>query len=168
MRWQHLILIGQDYCQYCGLPFELSVGHQISCASCLQKKPQYEVARALFVYEKNIKELILKLKYADAHYIVPFFAQQIAHFITIQNFKADYIIPVPSHYRRLMMRKYNPVALIVDALEKQIPIPVLMHGLKRIKFKTQKGYTKIQREHNLSNETLKEAITAKYSGLSTN
>lgn len=148
---QDLVFVGQDYCKYCGLPFELSVGHQISCASCLQKKPPYQSARALFVYEEHIKELILKFKYADAHYIRPFFVRQMAHFINTQGLTADYIIPVPSHYRRLIMRKFNPVALLVDSLEKQTQIPVLMHALKRVKFKTQKGYTKSQREKHLSN-----------------
>lgn len=143
--------IMDNYCCHCGIPFELQIGNTLSCAECFKNPPQYTQARSLFYYQENIKNLILKLKYADAHYVVPFLAKQMTFYMQANHTDADYMIPVPSHYRKLWQRKYNPVAILVDEMTHMNKIPVLMRGLKRIKHNSQKGATKIQRENHLKN-----------------
>jgi ComF family protein len=143
--------INQNYCYQCGYPFEISVGTTLLCAKCLQNPPLFNQARSVFLYDSSIKDLILQLKYADAHYVVPFLAQQIATYIKIHAMQPDYIIPVPSHYWRIWQRKYNQSALLASAVSDLCQIPCLMQGLKRIKWNTQKGATRLMRERNLKN-----------------
>ncbi len=140
-----------NYCCHCGIPFDLDIGNTLNCAECFKKPPQYTQARSLFHYQEGIKNLILKLKYADAHYVVPFLARQMTLYMQKHNINPDYMIPVPSHYRTLWQRQYNPVAILSNEMSRINKIPVLMRGLKRIKYNSQKGATKIQREINLKN-----------------
>ena len=140
-----------NYCFHCGLPFELQIGNRLNCASCFKTPPQYQQARSIFHYCDAIKNLILQLKYADSHYIVPFLARQMTTYIYANQIDADYMIPVPSHYQKLWQRTYNPIAILVDEMHKINQMPVLMRGLKRIKNVSQKGATKIQRENHLNN-----------------
>jgi ComF family protein len=148
---QQLEYINQNYCRQCGYPFELSVGSVLSCVRCLQKPPLFNKARAIFLYDSAIKNLILRLKYADAHYVVPFFAEKIVAYMAIHNIQPDYIIPVPAHYRRIWQRKYNQSALLAGKTSALSQIPCLMQGLKRVKFNTQKNATRLMREQNLKN-----------------
>jgi ComF family protein len=141
----------ENYCCHCGLPFEMQIGHHLECASCFNNPPLYTKARSIFHYSDSIKKLILQLKYADNHHVVPFLAQQMATYITAHNMYADYMIPVASHYRRIWQRTYNPIAVLVNEIQKFHHIPVLMQGLKRISNISQKGATKIQRENHLKN-----------------
>ncbi|MFT6084757.1 MAG: ComF family protein [Alphaproteobacteria bacterium] len=151
---QHLDYIAKNYCNHCGYPFDLSIGSDILCAKCLQNPPLYTKARSIFYYQDGIKPLILKLKYADAHHIVPFLGEQMLIYMKIHALNPDYIIPVPSHYRRLWFRMYNQTALLADYIVKSDNshhLKPLMQGLKRVKYNTQKDATRLQREQNLKN-----------------
>lgn len=163
---KQLDYILEHYCRHCGLPFEMQIGNSFECASCFQNPPVFTQARSIFHYSEGIKGLILQLKYADNHHVVPFLAQQMATYIKAHNIQADFMIPVASHYRRIWQRTYNPIAVLVHEIQKYHQIPVLMQGLKRIKNISQKGATKLQRESHLRNafvcpDTIKPIIQNK-------
>jgi len=141
--------IQNNYCQICGYPFELNIGHEISCGQCLKKAPTYEKARAIFYYDTLIKNLILKLKHGDMHYVVPFLSQQMHIYIQKYALEADYIIPVPAHFRRLWFRMYNQTSLLAHEIKKNNHFPVLMQGLKRVKHTTQKNASREKRSEHL-------------------
>jgi ComF family protein len=148
----------ENYCSHCGLPFDMQIGHTLNCASCFSNPPQYTQARSIFHYSEGIKKLILQLKYTDSHHIVPFLAHQMAVYIHAHDIQADFIIPVPSHFLKIWHRTYNPIAVLVDEVQKinqmSVGMPALMEGLKRIKNISQKNATKIQRENHLKNAFL--------------
>ena len=63
----------------------------------------------------------------------------------------DYIIPVPSHWTRIIKRGYNTASLIASELSKIAQIP-MYSGLKRIKrTSTQKNKTLKERFENVQN-----------------
>ncbi len=143
--------IVDNYCVHCGIPFDMEIGTDLQCGDCFKSVPEYHQARSVFHYSDMIKNLILKLKYADNHYVVPFLAQQMVSYMRAYQINADYMIPVPSHYRKLWKRTYNPIAILTHEMQKINHIPVLMRGLKRVKDTSQKGASKIQRENHLKN-----------------
>lgn len=128
--WGKINFISKPYCEICHLPFEYDIG-DAPCSDCLKYPPAYDKAYSVFVYDEFSKPLITKFKYGDAIYFLPHLAN-ILHAKT-QHIKADFIIPVPLHYKRLVSRRYNQAGLLASRLSKISKRYVLLDGLFRTK-----------------------------------
>lgn len=54
--------------------------------------------------------------------------------------RADMLVPVPLHYRRLLMRRYNQADLIARALSRDTGIPCLSEALRRVRATPSQGH----------------------------
>ncbi len=132
--FHQISFIKPPICHRCGLPLSCENYHpndKILCPDCLKKRPTYDLARAVFVYDSFSKTSILKLKYADKmEYALPFteLMQQAGRDLFE---KTDIIMPVPMHWRRKLKRKYNQADLLGNALAKKVKIPYMSNVLVR-------------------------------------
>ncbi len=114
--WAELDFITEPFCELCGALFEFEVDAGSLCASCLDKRPVFETARAALKYNDTSRDMILGFKHADKMHAVKAFAPWLKRAGEEMLDRADYIIPVPLHYRRMVARRYNQSALIAKAL----------------------------------------------------
>lgn len=139
-------------CNICGTTFPDSPAQNHVCGDCLEKKPYFDCARAIFSYEDIILHSIHQFKYKNNITIGEIFASFMADFSFPDiNFK-DYslIIPVPLHVQRLRERGFNQSLILARALGEQKKIPVDFSLLKRHQFTvTQKGSNKKERKENV-------------------
>jgi ComF family protein len=150
--WSKLSFISHPYCDHCGLPFDYDIDDELRCGSCLTKPPSYRKARSAVIYDDVSKELILKFKHGDGTYLTPAFTDWmlVAGAELLQS--ADYLIPVPLHWRRLIRRRYNQAALLAQGLAQKTKKPVLLNALKRTRNTPSQGHlTHKEREHNVKN-----------------
>jgi len=122
--WKKIVFISEPLCVRCGFPFEFDAGSQSLCASCQQRLPSFDRARALMRYDTASRDPILALKRADRLDLVPAFARWLASSGRELIDQADIIVPVPLHRRRLWRRRFNQSALIAYAIGRLRQKPV--------------------------------------------
>ena len=114
--WPAVTFLAPPQCAACGVPFEFNLGPAALCGACAGERPVFERARAAFRYDDGSKDLILRFKHADRTDSRPAFARWMARAGDALLADADLIAPVPLHWLRLFMRRYNQAALLASAL----------------------------------------------------
>jgi ComF family protein len=105
------------FCDRCGVPF--AHGGQVVrdlCPRCRQRAPAFLSARAALRYDAGAKRLILPFKHADRTDLAWPLARQMARAGAQMLARAEVIVPVPAHWRRLLGRRYDQAALLARAL----------------------------------------------------
>lgn len=149
---EQIHLITGSICHICGTTFPDSPAESHLCADCLEKKPYFSCARAVFSYENIILNAIHRFKY-KRHISI---GETLASFMTDFQFPnidyADYsiILPVPLHIKRLRERGFNQSLILARAIGEKHQMPVDFSLLKRHKFTlTQTGSNKKERKQNI-------------------
>ena len=132
--FSRLTFISHPICKICGKMIETSNYDEdnMICNSCLDHPKFFDIARSLFQYDNESKKIIMKIKKeADSNTSKICSQMLIARNINILK-NADFIIPVPSHWTRILKRGYNPSNIIALEISKILNIPCI-YDLKRIK-----------------------------------
>lgn len=138
--WSGMVFLGEPLCACCGLPFELEAGPDALCGECARRRPPFERARAVFIYDDHSKGLILRLKHADRLEGVSAFARWMARAGGELMRQADLLVPVPTHRLRLFLRRYNQAALLSNALARLTAVPSEPTLLRRVRSTPPQGH----------------------------
>lgn len=141
-----------DICRICGTTFPDSPAESHLCGDCLDTKPHFSRARAIFSYKDIIVNAIHKFKYKKDLSSGEILASFIAGYSFPDIDFADYslIIPVPLHIKRLRERGFNQALILARAIGEKQNINVDFSVLKRHKFtQTQTGSNKKERKQNI-------------------
>jgi ComF family protein len=138
--WRGLSFIAPPRCDACGLPFEVDIGAPALCGACSVRRPPFERARAVFVYDEHSRRLVLAFKHGDRTDAAPAFASWMVRAGADVLADVELIVPVPVHWTRLFLRRYNQAALLAreiarlrglafvpDALLRRRRTPMLAH-----------------------------------------
>lgn len=146
--WGELTFISDPKCKVCGIPFAYSdaevdcQSHEDSplCIDCLEHRPVYDKALSTLIYDDASRPLILGYKHGDQLHMAVSFTDWM--YKTGQEFfgEADYIIPVPLHWKRLLKRRYNQSALLAGRLSKLSGVEVLKQTLIRTRATPPQGH----------------------------
>lgn len=147
--WGAIRFIGPPFCDRCGLPFEHEQAMAV-CGECMARPPAFARARAVMRYDEASKPLILRFKNADRVHAAPALARWIARAGGDVLARAELIVPVPLHWRRLFRRRYNQSALLARALARASGIAWSPDALKRMRpTPSQGGLTARERRLNV-------------------
>lgn len=134
-HWMRLEFLAAPWCDCCGLPFpypaSVDPSQPVLCALCIAHAPRYDRARAALVYGDASRHLVLGFKNGGRREMVGQFAQWMAIAGAQCLEGADYLLPVPLHWRRLLHRRYNQSALLAAALSRQTGIEMQAGWLMR-------------------------------------
>ena len=148
--WKEIHFISDPQCSICGwpLPYQDSLG--MICVHCAHKKPLFTMARSVMAYDKASSGIILKLKHGDATYLAPALGEWMRSRSEDLLKDIDCLIPVPLHWFRLFMRRYNQAAILAKGISKKNSLPVMPHLLRRQRFtKSQAHLNFKQRQRNV-------------------
>jgi len=127
--------IQSPLCLVCGIPFLTSQGIDHVCGRCQTAPPPFRAARAAFLYEASVKELIHRFKYGHkvllAHPIGCFIARYLSEFVV--EVEPDLLMPIPLHRTRLRERCFNQAQLLGEVLAKMWDIPLSIGNLQRVR-----------------------------------
>jgi ComF family protein len=116
--WPDFAFIAPPHCARCGTPFAEETGSDSQCASCLARPPRYRKARAALVYDDKSRRLVLPFKHGDRTDMARTCGGWMARAGAELLADADLIAPVPLHWRRLLMRRYNQALLLARAISR--------------------------------------------------
>lgn len=129
-------MIADPLCACCGVPFVISMEPGAWCPACLDTPPDFDMARAVMVYDAVSAPLVTALKFHDQWAGLTRYVQMMLGIGPTVLKGADLLIPVPLHWRRLWGRKYNQSALLAYGLAKQsglVCAPALLQRVQRTK-----------------------------------
>lgn len=108
--------IGNSCCSCCGKLLDTEFGSDALCESCYKEKKFFDQGKSLFLYDFNTKPILMKIKNNENEYI----AFECATLILLKYkdfiLDTDIIIPVPSHWLRILKRGYNPASLVAKGI----------------------------------------------------
>ncbi len=122
--------IGEPCCQRCGVAFAVAALGPI-CQACETNPPLYRQARGALTYDAQGRRLILPFKHADRPELAKVLAPHMARAGADLLRRADVLVPVPLHRRRLFERRYNQAVLLAAELSRLSGVAVLRDGLVR-------------------------------------
>lgn len=149
---QKVHFITGSSCLICGTTFPDSPARSHLCGKCLEEKPYFSKARAVFLYEDIVLDAIHKFKYKSDIVTGEILASFMADVPFPDMDFADYdiLVPVPLHIKRLRERGFNQSLILARIFGAKKNIPVDFSLLKRRKFTlTQTGSTGKERKQNV-------------------
>jgi ComF family protein len=148
--WSQLQFIEDPFCKTCGIPFSFEISNDSLCAACMEREASFDRSRSAVTYNDASRKLVLAFKYGDrlhtVHTFVPWMIRAGQELLD----RADVIIPVPLHRRRLRERRFNQSALLAQEIAKAIGQNYIPDALLRIRHTLpQKGLKAKERDKNV-------------------
>lgn len=149
--FQKLNFITSPYCNICGFPFEFVIEGQFSCGKCIAVLPKYDLARSLFKFDQQSKNLVYAFKYNDQTTHAKMFARLLLARYRQDIGDIDVIAPVPMYRFKRLIRNYNPAQILGKEISRLLDKPMLPDLLIKTRWtKPQTGLSKFRRLHNLA------------------
>jgi ComF family protein len=146
----NIVFVDFPYCRICGKLLDTSYNNELTCKMCQNTERFFEAGRSLFLYNNSAKSIIMRIKKEADEHVSRKCSQLLYN--RYENFieKADLIVPVPSHFSRILRRGFNPSMLISKYIAKISEIPMDAKIIKRIKrTEYQKNKTLQERQENV-------------------
>lgn len=117
--WTAVRFIGPPACDACATPFEFDLGGAL-CPACLEKRPDFDRARAACLYDEASRDLILQFKHADRIDLSPLLTRWLARAAADLAEDVDAVTAVPMHRTRLLARRYKQAAELARPLARSL------------------------------------------------
>lgn len=132
-EWAQLTFLIGPVCDQCGQPQEVDLGPLAVCAACIARPPKWSAARAALAYDEASRRIVLDLKRAGRRDGLKTMAGWMVQAGRPLIDRADLMVPVPLHYRRLASRGFNQSGWLAAAVSRSTGVPVRVDILKRRK-----------------------------------
>lgn len=149
-----LVQIKPPFCPGCGGELD---GALAVCSKCIEfEQRPWIKAFALFRLQGIVRNFLHRFKYSDQPELARAFGSAACEIINDSKIKFDIIVPIPLHWRRMLLRGYNQTALFGQIISQGTGIPCV-ELLYRKKHTLQQA--KLNRKERIDN--LKNAFTVK-------
>ena len=148
--WSKLSFIAKPFCPRLGIPFVYDPGPELLSMEAIANPPAYARARAAVRYDDVARTLVHALKYQDRTDLAPTMGRWMARAGQELLAEADWLVPVPLHWRRAWHRRYNQSGALARAIERQSGVKVGRELLRRVRATEQQvGLSRPQRASNV-------------------
>lgn len=150
--WNNVRFIEKPYCPVLGTPFSTDIGEGMLSARAISNPPAYSRARAAVAYHGLALRFVHGLKFQDRQDNATWMADWMARAAPDLIEDADVIVPIPLHWRRLVLRRFNQSALLAQNIANDGQKSFSPSALKRVKATvSQRGLMAKDRAANLKN-----------------
>ncbi len=146
--------VSSPYCPRCLLPYPPDKGHNHLCQSCLLEPPPFLKVESVGLYQGALRQAVHRFKYRGEfsldRSLGNLMGKALETSTSSPTFRADLLVPVPLHQKRLRERGYNQSLLLARVLGCRWKIPVSSRFLVRIRpTLPQQGLKAAERRRNL-------------------
>ncbi|MGF9565606.1 ComF family protein [Neorhizobium sp. JUb45] len=138
--WQSVHFIERPFCEVLGIPFAFNheagvagEGGRMVSAKAIADPPRFDRLRAVAIHDGVARRLVHGLKYRDRTDLAIMMAAWMQRAGAEHLAGCDGILPVPLHWTRFALRKFNQSAELARHLAKLSSKPLLPSTLKRVK-----------------------------------
>lgn len=127
--------IVEPCCQSCSEPFahDRQAGETGQCPQCEDDPPPWSRARAALRYDALSKRVVLPLKHGDRTELAASLGAMMAQAGRTLLERADVLVPVPLHRRKLLSRRFNQAVLLANAVGRRSGVSVAPDALVRLR-----------------------------------
>jgi ComF family protein len=148
--WGQLSFVARPYCERLGTPFAHDLGPGVLSVQAIADPPAYGRARAAVRFDEIARALVHALKYGDRLDLAPLLGRFMSEAGRELLAEADIIVPVPLHWRRLWVRRFNQAALLAKTVSRRSGVPLANGALHRVRATEQQvGLAKLERARNV-------------------
>ena len=136
--WTKLDFVAPPCCVRCARPFARAPGPAALCTACSARPPRWRRARAALVYDGRSRQLVLPFKHGDRTDMARACGRWMARAGADLLAGSDLVAPVPLHWRRLFLRRYNQAQLLARMALAAAPpggarlVPVPLHWTRLV------------------------------------
>lgn len=149
---QKLVYIKNPRCTKCGKP--LHNFREEYCKDCKKHAHYFNQGRAVWVYNKELRESIYRFKYDNKREYADFYIEEMVgkYGEWIKGLGVQAIVPVPLHRKKQKARGFNQAEVLACGLGKALNIPIETNLVCRQKNTiAQKELNSKERQKNLKN-----------------
>ena len=142
--------ISEPVCMKCGKPILTAITDL--CTDCSRRRHQFDVGRAVWIYEQQMRRSVAAFKYRGRQEYAEFYTEQILaeHRDWLKALHVDVIMSIPLNAKKQRLRGYNQAALLAGGIAKALQIPADFKYLQRNSWTDpQKTLSPVQRYENL-------------------
>lgn len=157
-------LIGEPVCKRCGKP--LTDERSELCGDCSRKRHYFKQGKAVFLYQKGMKQSMYRFKYAGRREYATYYARVAAenYGVWIKRHGIGLIVPVPMYLPKKRKRGYNQAEVFARSLGAELELPVGAKIIRRVKNTVpQKALNDRQRKDNVKGAFQLDANIVEYS-----
>ncbi len=130
-----IIPVAVPHCPTCGQTVPADTN---GCHHCRLRRPAYDCARALGVYEGVLRAAVHQFKYRDRPQLAHPLGLRLATFARasapdLNGLRLDALLPVPMHLVRRRLRGYNQSERLARVVGAELGLPLLTNALVRIR-----------------------------------
>lgn len=133
----------EPWCMRCGVPLAFGRCH------CADLSPALDMLRSVAAYDGWLRQAIVSFKYHDEWSRADHLGQLLAMTVRLMP-KADGIVPVPLHAKRLRQRGFNQSTLLAQVISRHVGVPVCDLLLRAKLTMQQVGLSAVERHHNVA------------------
>ena len=122
-----ITFVDYPFCDICGKILENSYNstyENFLCQTCQTHPRHFDQARTLFVYDGFSKNIVMKIKKQADNFVANSCTQMLFSKYKGIFAQSDFIVPVPSHWSRILKRGYNPATIIAVEFSKISGLPI--------------------------------------------
>jgi ComF family protein len=148
--WSGLSFIEEPRCPIWGEPFGFDAGPGMLSARALATPAVWRGLTAAVVFNDQAARVVHALKYHDRPEVARFMARLLYRAGRQYLEEAELLVPVPLHWLRLWLRRFNQAALLAQALGELSQKRFSARALERRRYtRSQVGLDQTQREANM-------------------
>jgi ComF family protein len=105
------------------------------CSLCREETLAFDAACRLGLYEAVLRELVLRLKYAQNEGLAELMGEVLALHkrAAFEQFGAELLVPVPLHWWRRLVRGFNQSEAIARGMARHLRLPLVLSCLRRLR-----------------------------------
>lgn len=148
--WPSLRFLEKPWCAVMGTPFIHDMGEGFLSAEAIADPPPFARSRAAVAYTGVARRMAQALKYSDRPELAPWMARWMMRAGSELIADAEVVVPVPLHWRRFFLRRFNQSAELGRAVARLSNLPFAPSAVRRIKITRQQvGLSSREREDNV-------------------
>ena len=159
--WREVHFFAGDVCDLCGVPVPGAESDaRIICESCSHYPPPWDKGRAAVEYDGVGRRIVLALKHGDRLDMTATLARWMTGAAGAVADPDMLVVPVPLHWQRLVLRRFNQSAELARAVARRIGATYAPEALQRVRpTPIQQGMNRAERQQNVADAI---AVSAKH------
>ncbi len=142
--------VREPRCKKCGAPIESDTAEY--CGICRAGRHVFLENEAAFLYEGEMRDAVLRMKFYNRREYLEFFAQALYVYAGeyLTRIRPEMLLPIPMHSRKKRERGFDQCRILADYLSSLTGLPSPEGVVKRTRYTLpQKGLAREERKRNL-------------------